>query len=129
MPAHKLEQWKHHMKRLEDLASDCFTIMLISATSKEANVPAKCGTDVIPSTSSGVINHSDVQISAKSTRSTLINDPTQVHSSTSVTNHSDVPSDTSDDEENVINTKERKINTGEDNMEVAEDLGIYDESL
>ena len=36
MPAHKLEQWKQHIKCLEDLASDCFKNMTISATSKEA---------------------------------------------------------------------------------------------
>ena len=78
---------------------DCFSSKSHSATSKEAHVPATRSTDAIPSTSSGVNNHSDVLISATSTRSTLINDPTQVHSSTSITYHSDVISNTSTDEE------------------------------
>ena len=49
MPVHKYSQWKEHIKVLEDLAMDCFSIKSHSATS---------------------------------TRSTLINDPTEVHSST-----------------------------------------------
>ena len=92
-----------------------------SATYKQAHVPATRSIDAIPSTSSGVINHSDVQISATSTRSTLINNPTQVHSSTSVTNHSDVHSDTSDEE--------NQKNTVEDDIELPEVSGIYDKLL
>ena len=104
------------------MALECFPSKSDSASYKQAHVPATLSIDAIPSTSSGVINHSDVQISATSTRSTLINDSTQVHSSTSVTNHSDVPSDTSDDEEN-------QKNTVEDDIELPEVSGIYDKLL
>ena len=80
--------------------------------------------DIIPSTSSGVTNHSDVLISANSTRITLINDPTQVHLSTSITYHSDVISNTIDDEEVLIKCNENKINTLEDYLEVSEELDL-----
>ena len=129
MAVHKKSQWKGFVKGLEDLAMECLPSKSDSASYKQAHVPATHSIDAIPSTSSGVTNHSDIQISAKGTRSTLINAPTQVHSSTRLTNHSDVPSDTSDDEENVINTKEYKINTGEDYMEVAQELGIYESPI
>ena len=50
------------------------------------------------------------------------------HLSTSITYHSDVISNTIDDEV-LIKCNEKKINTLEDYLEVSEELGVYDKIL
>ena len=94
MLPHRLEQWKKHIKCLEELATDCFTKKPSSAPSKKANVPATRSTAAIPSTSA-VEKPSDV-VSSTTTTSTLMN--------VSTYNHSDAISNTSQEEEVQINT-------------------------
>ena len=51
------------------------------------------------------------------------------HLSTSITYHSDVISNTIDDEVVLIKCNENKINTLEDYLEVSEEIGVYDKIL
>ena len=96
MLPHRLDEWKKHIKFLENIAMDCFTKKQNSATSKKANVPATRSTAAIPSTSAVEKPSDIVNSTTTTTASTLMNESTD--------NHSDVISNTSQEEAVHINT-------------------------